>query len=136
MFRKIDFVNKIKSFKNIKNINRKFTTNTIYYIQPQEMPTEYYKKIFKYCGLTFSYGFYRNLLGDVDEIHKKDPPTLYSEKVVDSFFNGFFYMAPPVFAMKMYDLIGRIEIKLSGKNKLEYKSKYREFFGTYNYNTI
>ena len=84
---------------------------------------------FYWCAPMFVTGFLRNWRGE-----HKAPYDLFAHKFVSSSCNGIWY-ASPYGVFPLLRLANRIEIHMTNRDRLNYKSEYDEFT-SYNLNTI
>ena len=82
-----------------------------------------------WCAPMFTTGFLRNWRGE-----HQAPRDLFAHKFVSSTCNGIWY-ASPYGVIPLLRFANRIQIQMTNRDPLQYKSDYDEFSG-YNYNTI
>lgn len=79
------------------------------------------------------YGFTRGLRSKYDTSPRK---VLLSERLLGSLANSVIYFAPFWNLSYLYRLFNRIEIRLRGLNKEDYKKNYEEPFSGYCFHTL
>jgi len=82
-----------------------------------------------WCTPMFITGFLRNWRGE-----HQAPRDLFAHKFVSSTCNGIWY-ASPYGVFPLLRFANRIQIQMTNRDPLQYKSDYDEF-SAYNYNTI
>jgi hypothetical protein len=87
------------------------------------------QKYLIWCGVMFSYGFYRQWKTEM-----REPFNLYGYRFIGSIANGFVYMSP-LGISNIFNLINRIDIYYNKLNKEKYPAVYEELLGS-NYNTL
>lgn len=91
------------------------------------------ERLIKYCIGASSYGFVRCMRSNDENIKNE----LITDKISLSFMNSLMYANPTTSLIYVHKLVGRIEIKLTNRDPLEYKYYYQEFPGNrFNYDTI
>jgi len=83
-------------------------------------------KFIYFYGTMGLYGFYRGF-----NVESKDKIPLITDRFVYGILNGIIYTNPITNVMPMYRLVNRLEIKVRGLDKNQYKENYEEIVGIY-----
>jgi hypothetical protein len=86
--------------------------------------------LLKVGAALFTYGFAREMRAE----YPKDKD-LFGTRLIYSVGNGIEYVLPPITFMHMINLINRVDICLTNKDKNLYKTCYKEVLGQ-NWNAI